>query len=129
MARRRCSRSFLDSAVWGAGWLSLVGVISCRWFTNSVLVMVGSMVSFSSFLGAFMCLWANYGVGRGLLLLWGWFMSLSESLVFPCPFALVSKRAGGSGLFGEGVSAVAGTDEVCRADVGRIVEGEPFTLE
>lgn len=46
-----------------------VGVISCRWFTNSVLVMVGSMVSFSSFLGAFMCLWANYGVGRGLLLL------------------------------------------------------------
>ena len=47
----------------------------------------------------------------------------------PCPFALVSKRAGGSGLFGEGVSAVAGTDEVCRADVGCVVEGEPFTLE
>lgn len=88
------------------------------------------MVSFSSFLGAFMCLWANYGVGRVLLLLWGWFMSLSESLFLPpCPFALVSKRAGGSGLFGEGVSAVAGTDEVCRADVGCVVEGESFTLE
>ena len=53
-----------------------------------------------------------------------------QNLCFcPCPFALVSKRAGGSGLFGEGVSAVAGTDEVCRADVGRVVEGESFTLE
>lgn len=48
---------------------------------------------------------------------------------FPCPFALVSKRAGGASLFSEGVSAVAGTDEVCRADMGRVVEGEPFTLE
>ena len=48
---------------------------------------------------------------------------------YPCPFALVSKRAGDAVLFGEGVSAVAGTDEVCRADVGRIVEGEPFTLK
>ena len=87
------------------------------------------MVSFSSFLGAFMCLWANYGVGRGRLLLWGWFMSLSESLVLPLPFCSSEQESRGAGLFGEGVSAVAGTDEVCRADMGCVVEGESFTLE